>query len=160
MSTISIATELAEQYERAWRMFRAAVELFTEEQWRAGAISSLVPARHACHVVETADFYCASVPPDEFKWGSRVGGFWDTAPARNLPSQEHVLEYLDDVEQKVAAWLHGLTDEAMLGPDGMFPWTGRSLLGRAVYLLRHTQHHLAEMNAELRRRGRPVLDWR
>ena len=93
MSTISIATELAEQYERAWRMFRAAVELFSEDQWRAGAISSLVPARHACHVVETADFYCASVPPDEFKWGSRVGGFWDTAPARNLPSQEHVLEF-------------------------------------------------------------------
>lgn len=160
MSTISIGTELAEQYARAWQMLRSAVRELPEEQWRSGEVTSLVPARHACHVVETADFYSAAVPPDQFGWGRRIGGFWDAMPAGKLPPQGQLLEYLDEVARNIDSWLRASSDQDLLSPEELFPWTGRTVLGRALYLLRHIQHHLAEINAELRRRDLPILDWR
>jgi len=158
MGTISIAAELAGQFDRTWRMFRQAVERFPQDQWLAGDVTSLVPARQAYHVVEMADYF-TSPAPDQFAW-CRFGSFWDTSRVQKLPSRQELLAYLEEVQQRVDAWLGGRTDEEMLSPDALFGWTGQSLLGRAVHLLRHTQHHLAEMNAELRRRNLPILDWR
>jgi len=160
MSTISIGTQLAEQFGRTWQMLKQAVEELPEAEWRRAEVISLVPARHACHVVEAADFYSAAVPPDQFPWGRRIGGFWDAMSAGKLPAREQVLEYLDEVARNVDSWLRGSSDADLLSPETLFPWTGHSVLSRALYLLRHSQHHVAEINAELRRRALPILDWR
>lgn len=42
---------------------------------------------------------------------------------------------------------------------GIFPRTGSTVLGRAIYLLRNTQHHLAELSLELTRRGCASPEW-
>jgi hypothetical protein len=47
-----------------------------------------------------------------------------------------------------------------LSQEQQFPYTGPIILGRAMYLLRHNQHHLAEMCLELTRRGFQSPGWK
>jgi hypothetical protein len=42
---------------------------------------------------------------------------------------------------------------------GRLPWTGGTRLDRAIYSLRHSQHHLGQINAELRRKGVSRGEW-
>jgi hypothetical protein len=53
-----------------------------------------------------------------------------------------------------------MSDEDLLAPDPAFPGTGDAILGRALYLLRHHQAHLGEINADFRSRGLPRVEWR
>jgi hypothetical protein len=135
------------------------VRRFPAEQWRGGEIDYLIPARLALHVIEAAEFYSGD-SPEEFRWGSRFGVNCERTPPEQLPDQEAMLRYLDEVQARVETWLRGLTDADLLLPGQAFPWTGRCVLDRAIYVLRHTHQHIGEMNAELRRRGCPRAQWR
>jgi hypothetical protein len=78
---------------------------------------------------------------------------WEATPADQLPDRRPVLQHIDKVEKAVADWLDGLCDEGLLSAETGYPWTGTRQLGRALYLLRHTQNHIGEVNSEPRRRG-------
>jgi hypothetical protein len=52
-----------------------------------------------------------------------------------------------------------LVDSDLEAKETFFPWTGSTLLSRALYTLRHTQHHLAELSAELGQHGVNTPDW-
>ena len=85
---------------------------------------------------------------------------WEGAKPEQLPTQEQTLLYLNEVQPKVEDWLKETSDSELLSPDTEYPWTGGSVLSRALYLLRHNQSHLGELNAELRRRELPRAKWR
>ncbi|GAF93600.1 unnamed protein product [marine sediment metagenome] len=153
-----VAAEVYAQFRRAFSMLRGSIEAFGEEEWRGGDIDFLIPCRQAYHAIESVEYYLSEYP-GEFKWGHRFDGDWEGMPAGELPTQEEVLDYLDEMQATVDAWLKGLGDEGLLAPQKGFPWTGKTPLGRALYVLRHGQHHLAEMNTELRRRGIDRPDW-
>lgn len=146
-----------DQFERALAMFRGSVRSFPAEQWYRGELDYLRPAGLAYHLVETIDFYAGELPADQFPWGGRFGVDWEDHRSEHLPSQEQLLCYLDEVVPKLKDWLLG-TD--LLSPERTFPWSGSSGLSRALYLLRHVQHHLAEMSLELRQRGYASPEWR
>ncbi|UCD96137.1 MAG: hypothetical protein JSV35_06490 [Candidatus Bathyarchaeota archaeon] len=61
--------------------------------------------------------------------------------------------------KKSSDWLRGLSDAGLLSPEKAFPWTGKTKLGRVMYLLAHCRQHIGEINAELRRRGLPRVKW-
>ena len=67
-----------------------------------------------------------------------------------------MLGYLARVNARLETWL-AATD--FLAPETVYPWTGASVLSRAMYLLRHCQHHVAELYLELTRRGLPCPEW-
>jgi hypothetical protein len=157
MAQDRIAEALSDQFTRAWGMFREAVLAFPADEWRKGEMDYLRPAGVALHVVETADFYAGDQSADEFPWGGRFGVGWEDRRSERLPTQEQLIGYLDEVEKKVEAWLRS-TD--FLSQEQQFPHTGPIILGRAMYLLRHNQHHLAEMGLELTRRGFQGPGWK
>ena len=64
------------------------------------------------------------------------------------------------MKAEVATWLATLDDAALLKETSPGDWRGNCLLDLAMYLLRHSQHHLGELNAELRRRGIERPKWR
>ena len=97
-----------------------------------------------------------------FAFGSQ-GFEWEDATPEQFPTREQVLEYMNEMQTRVEAWLKGMKDSDLLSPDTSFdspPRMGGSVLGRAMYLLRHSQHHLGELNGELRRRELPRAEWR
>jgi len=163
MGAQPVVESLIEHYTRTWDMVRGAIEAFPDDGWRAGDVDQLVPARQALHIVETADYYSGEWEGAEMiPWGARLDYEWEACPRDKLPSQADLLSYLDEVKAKVEAWLTKRGDDGLLGepPDKCFPWTGACDLSRALFLIRHTHHHLGKIHSELRRRGIARPDWR
>ncbi|UCH57682.1 MAG: DinB family protein [Candidatus Bathyarchaeota archaeon] len=158
-TSYTISESLLETFKLTWDMCEDAIVKIPDEHWRTGDVDYLMPARLMYHILETADFY-SSPEPEGFPWGQRFDAdCWDALPER-LPSKDQALEYHREVREKVNGWLHGIGDTGLLSPETAFPWTGSSVLCRALYILAHYRQHLGEINAELRRRGLPRVEWR
>jgi len=156
---MAIGEVVAGQFARAWETLVEAIHQFPAEQWRTGETETLIPARLAYHLIEAAEFYSGTTS-EGFAWGRRFGADWEGAEPDQLPTQEQVLIYLEETQTRVDAWLRGMADADLLAADSSFLWTGSTTLDRALYLLRHNQHHVGELNAELRRRRLPRAEWR
>ncbi|HEY1064882.1 MAG TPA: DinB family protein [Pirellulales bacterium] len=154
MSEGKIGAVVARQYDRMWSSLRDAVSQLSDAEWRTSDCEWLAPIRLAYHLVETAEYYRGASPDD----GAEPLD-WDNGPTDALPSQQQLLLYLDRVQASVREWLTTSSDEAFLSPQTVFERTGETLLDRAIYSLRHSQHHLGQINAELRRKGLPRGKW-
>jgi uncharacterized damage-inducible protein DinB len=156
---MSIGAGLAGQFARAWAVLADTVQGCPAEEWARGEATSLVPARVALHTIETAEFYSREAP-DGSVWGHRFGLDWEAASPEELPSQEAMLAYLGEVRARLDKWLRAASDGDLLAAQDGFPWTGETRLETMIYLLRHTQHHAAQVAAGLRHRGLPMVEWR
>jgi hypothetical protein len=149
------AEALAEQFLRTLFMLRTAIETFSEKAWYEGETNYQRPAGLALHIVQTMDFY-STRKPGEASSDALAQVNWQVRDSSKLPSQEDIFRFLDRVEERLANFI----EEVDLGAEEtMFPWTGATLLSRAMYSLRHAQHHLADMAMELQRRGLTPPDW-
>jgi tetratricopeptide (TPR) repeat protein len=148
------AEALADQFIRALAMFREAVKAYPAEEWRKGEAACQRPAGLAMHLVGSIGFY-SSLKAGEGE-SERFDVDWEDKDASKLPSQDDLLSYLDEVE---ARWAGFLAEADLMAPEELFRWAGSTLLSRAAYVLRHTQHHLAEMCLELHTRGLKAPQW-
>ena len=157
MNPEAVSSSVIEQFNRGIAMFREAILAFPEDNWKMGETDYLRPVGVAYHVVETIQFYTGDLPADQFKWGGRFGVDWESPESGKLPSQPELLGYLDEVWSIARGWIasHDLTHA-----EEIFTWTGKTLLSRMGYVLRHTQHHTAEMALELTKRGYQAPDWK
>ena len=156
---MTIGETLIGQFDRVWQTLREGIEKIPEEHWRSGEIDFLVPARQGHHAIQAVEFYAR---PEEkgFDGTARFGVHGAKAPADKLPTQKQMLEYLEEIRERVSTLLGQMSDVQMLAPKKAFPWTGPNILARAVYTLRHTQAHIGELNSELRRRGLERAEWK
>lgn len=148
---------IANQFARAWAMLRTIITECPATQWQSPSSANdpfFVPARHALHVVETVDYY-TSDSPNDYSWGHRFGVDWETAPAENLPAKEDLLAWADEIGGHLQLKLRHIPVSA----PSAFPWTGDSVAEHWVYVLRHTQHHVAVLSTILRMRGLPPATW-
>ncbi|MBC7235036.1 MAG: DinB family protein [Chloroflexi bacterium] len=152
----SITEAVIRQFERQWKMMQEAIENCPDEEWYKGCTHFMVPARLAFHAIQAADFHL-SVAPARYDWG-RFGFDWEECEPTALPSRVDTLAFLDEVRAKIASKLDELEDRDLAGPDtptGYFP----TMADHLVYVLRHTQYHLGQLDAELHRRGLPSPQW-
>jgi hypothetical protein len=156
---MTIGESVADAFERTWIMYRSAVNDIPEEHWRAGDVDYLIPARQVYHVIEAAEYYSGATPKG-FPWGQRFGTNWEHGAPEELPTREQILEYLDEIQERVDTWLRRLKDPELLSPDPEFLWPDSSFLDRALYLLMHNRQHIGELNAELRHRELKRIHWR
>jgi len=153
-----IAASFKRQFDRMWKMLSEAIEKCPRDQWKkAPTHPFFVPSRLAYHVIEAVDFY-AGDSPEQFTAGERLGVGWRTAELENLASKDATLEYLRDTRREMAARLQNLSDTDFFGPNP-FPGRGKNLLELMAYTLRHSQHHLGQLNGELKRRGLQPARW-
>ena len=157
MSEMAMGKEVAEQFERVFYKFRETVEAFPEEEWRIGETPYQRPAGLAGHILATIDFYSSGLPAEEFPWGKRLGADWEDPNDEVLPSKELILDYLTEMEGRILRWTSRTDFSAT---ETLHPYTGETVLGRAMYVIRHCESHLAELSLELRRRGLLGPEWR
>jgi len=158
--TEPLAESVREQWARTWSMWDEMIRSIPDEEWASGEIDYLIPVRHLIHVTVGEDAFSADAPlddSDEAKWFGVPA--WETA-ASDLPGKEVALGKLAVFRSTVEARLSQLTDEALLEPEQVHPWTGQTRMSKMLFSLRHTQHHLGEVNAELIRRGIEGVRWR
>ena len=153
-----ISESIIENLSLTWKMYSDAINNIPDEEWKTGEIDYLVPARQILHGIETLDFYSV-MDPDVFTHGYRFNLDWQRASAEQLPSKDQLNTYLFEVKKKMEAWIMGLDDDLFHSPERLYPWTGSTLLGRLLYSLEHSRHHIGELNGELRRRGLPRIKW-
>ncbi len=151
----SLVRVLEAQYERLWAMLQQAVERCPDKFWVHSEHPFFVPARLAFHIVQAMDYHFAP-DPEAFDWHRYVDS-WETAPPEKLPDRAALMAYLDQVERRVCNRLESLGDEGLVEPDSS-PFFANAL-EHAVYTLRHSQHHLGQLNAELKKRNLPVAAW-
>jgi hypothetical protein len=140
MSTV-LTEDLLDQYNRAISMLRTTIGKFDEEQWTSGISWFQSPAKVAYHVIECLDAYFREEPDAEYAWGHRFGApFWELADDAQ-PSQGDLLEYLRELETRIARELSALADEDLAAPHDAEKRHAETRLGHYVYALRHTMHH-------------------
>lgn len=159
MSTYEITEELIDQFGRTWRELRDAVTKTPADEWRKGDTDYLIPARLAYHIVYSADSYATHRGYKEHRPYRRFKLNWEAATPDELPSREQLFTYINETEVAVKEWLLGLGDEGLLEEQVDYEWTGERRLGRALYLLRHNQWHIGELNALLCTRGLEPVEW-
>ena len=157
-SSSKISESIIENLTLTWQMYMEAINNIPSVEWNTGEIDYLIPARQILHGIETLDYY-STTAPDVFKHGHRFNLDWQRASPELLPNKSQLRTYLYEVKEKMESWIKCLDDEAFHSPELMFPWTGSTLLGRVLYSLEHSRHHLGELNGELRRRGLPRIKW-
>jgi len=157
MSIESVSSSIMDHFERALQMFKEAASAFPESEWKIGDTDYLRPAGAAYHVVESIRFYTGNTPHDKFNWGGRFNVDWESSDSEKLPSQQELLEYLDEVCADAREWIK--TND-LTQAERLFVWTGKTLLSRTAYLLRHIQHHTAEMALELTKRCYKAPEWK
>ena len=155
-----IAKALVSQYKSVWKMLQNAITNVSDEAWHDG-VGKWYFSQTAYHIIETAEFYLSS-DPDVMQWGARAGVVWDDVEdiqKELLPklTKELVNSYLQEIEQKWADTLKSASDSKLLETDG-FHWFS-SILDKLIYLLRHTNYHVGELNRALREWGLEPARW-
>ena len=169
MSDLTIVDELIDQFGRTWQELRDALTKTPAPEWRRanpgggdavpGAETDyLIPARLAYHILRTTDMYATHMGYEEYKPHRKYTLDWE-GPVDALPDREEVFTFVNECEVQVKEWLLDLGDEGLLEEEDKYPWTGERKLGRALYLLRHNQWHIAEINTLLRLRGLEPGEW-
>ena len=155
LETSPQAEALADQFLRAFMMLREAIQAFPEAEWRKGDTPYQRPAGLALHaLVSSRDYY--ALEPGDAEMADRFAD-WEDKDASRLLSQAEMLAYVDEVAMKAAEFL---ATADLTAEETQFRWAGSTLLGRAAYVLRHLEHHMAEMCLELHRRGFKSPQWR
>jgi uncharacterized damage-inducible protein DinB len=156
----SVRDSVLDHYRRQFVMLYDAMGRANKDAWSAPAPGAKALWQICAHTIETMDFYLSEIPAPEYPWNSRFGVDWeDTSPSR-VPSVEEMRAYAQEIEAKYAATLQDKEDADYCGPESVAPWTGARYLGKLFYVIRHTQHHLGEMNARLRIAGLDTVPWK
>ncbi|MHA2247250.1 MAG: DinB family protein [Candidatus Hodarchaeales archaeon] len=145
---------LFNEFERSWGMLKQAIKNIDSEYWsKMNNDWSFVGT--VLHIIETADYYRRN-DPKEMEWGKKVEINWetDTEEIRNKRvsniSKEDLLNYLEETENLLSNELKVLENDDFLKEDG-FTFQGlESVLHKLIHLLRHTMHHIGELNKTLR----------
>jgi uncharacterized damage-inducible protein DinB len=152
--------DLLDQFHRAIAMVRFTVEEFDDEQWLSGISWFQTPARVGYHLVETLDFYFSGKRDgQEFTYGHRFGGPWWEMEDAQLPGQEALLEYLDEVQARIEARFASVDDTELSAPFELYDWSGKTLLGHYAYALRHTMHHQGALSVLSTYHGHEGQNW-
>ena len=138
--------EILNQYGHFWRTYRDICKGFETHSWKTLGFGITQPDRLALHILQSAIFYMEGRMLLVRKDGSLIDNHSSELEKDALPDVDGVLFMLETVEEKIEAWIR---DMDFTGKNETYPWTGETALSVALFLLRHNQYHLGEMNALL-----------
>jgi hypothetical protein len=154
-----VTLTLIDHFNRTWEELKQAVKKTPAIEWVKGKSDYLIPARLAYHILFVTDMYTTDMGYEEYKPHRKYKLDWEATPADQLPTQEEIINLIDETAQTAVQWLNDLGEAGLLQEEKQYPWTGTCKLGRVIYTLRHNQWHIAEMNTLLRERGLESGDW-
>jgi hypothetical protein len=149
------AEALTDQYLRLFSMLRIAIDRVPGKEWRKGDSRYQRPVSLVLHLLQSIDFYSARTRGDNSGDPLYLIN-WQGPDSSRLPDKQTTLKYLKLCEERLANFLATADFEA---DEEFFPWTGSTVLSRAVYCLRHSQHHFAHLTMVMDNKGLNPPDW-
>ena len=154
---IIITTALKKSFRNTIGLIRDTIEKAEDDKWRQGEHFFHVPAKVAYHNIECLDFYFRPDGMEKFTWGHRFGKPYWKLSNNDQPTQQELLDYLDEIKERIFAHFDALTDEMLTNPFPNNPeWTR---IEQYLYALRHTDHHQGTLSALADLLGIPSADW-
>lgn len=147
--------EIMNQYSHFWRTYRKVCSDFDLKSWKESGFGITQPGRLALHILQSTIFYVEGKEPLVLKDGSPVECHSAEMDREALPDLENILFCLETVEKKTEDWINNMEFESR---NEKFPWTGETAFSVALFVLRHSQYHLGEMNAMLNEQFRGKAD--
>jgi uncharacterized damage-inducible protein DinB len=157
----TLVAVLRDQWTRVWDMWEEMIRSIPDNEWEEGDIDYLIPVRHLVHVLVCEDAFTQDLPLEQYDERSlfEVRGCGLGTPVTKLPNRATALSKLAEIRTNVEEKFSKLDDSALLEIEQVHPWTGETRMGKLLYILRHSQHHLGEVNAEMSRRGIKAATW-
>ena len=152
-------SELLDHFERQFKTLDTVYDRANEGAWAYADQRLKGTWQWMAHLLETIEYYLGRFDVDSFPWGHRFGVDWEDSQAQPVPSPEAMRAYQEDVRAFTAQVLGNKTDAELLTPESAHPWTGQTYLGKLLYVMRHTQQHIGDINRVLRLNGCDALDW-
>jgi len=126
--------ELESAYESTLHMLTDGIEKMPDDVWRKGADQYLIPVRIAYHTIIGLEWLATELPPEEHKHTRRYDLNW-MGSVDEMPSREEMLQDIQWIRGRIDRWFEKWA-QAEAGSQG-----GEERLGKALYFLRHSQHH-------------------
>ena len=156
---MGLVDEFSNHFGRQFETLDGVYERASESAWTYQDARVKGVWQWLLQILETVEFYLSEKPADQFSWGHRFGVDWENDQAERIPSKDEMRAYQKDVEQLVRQALDDKSDQDMTAPETVAPWTGKTYLGKLLYLMRHTQQHIGDINRVLRANGDEALEW-
>jgi hypothetical protein len=153
---------LKDQWSRVWDMWEEMIRTIPDDEWAKGKTGYLTPAHHVIHTLDCACVLTGDVPDqyDPSEWyGAEIKASPFEIPLEILWSKKVALAKLSKTRAILEDRLTEFDSETLLEPEEVHPWSGRTRMDKMLYVLRHSQHHLGAVEAELSRRGITAATW-
>jgi hypothetical protein len=135
--------EIVTAFGQTVEMFEDGVRNTTDLCWRNGFSNFLVPVRIAYHIMIGLEWFVSSLPEQEHRKARRLNLNWK-GPVEALPDRRALLEDLAWMNDRITEWFSDWKRTFTRGGDCSYQ------LKKALYFLRHTQHHIGEYSATAR----------
>lgn len=159
---LSVGLILSKEFKNSWNILRQAIENITDEHWLE-IVNDWSFSWTVCHIIETAEFYSRNTP-EGMEWGKITGINHETdtdemkIQKQARITKELLLNYLDEIEERITTYIENTSDEDLFEKDGFDPHL-KSILEKLLYLLRHNMHHIGELNKALRDWNCQRISW-
>jgi hypothetical protein len=120
-------------FNHTLRMFEDGIRKVPDEYWRQGISDFLIPVRIAYHIMIGLEWFVTPLSEDEHRKTRRYNLNWEGAVV-DMPDRRLMLDDLAWMKERIAEWFAE-------GEPRM------SRFGKALYFMRHTQHHIGEFSA-------------
>jgi hypothetical protein len=141
-----VNNEFIHQYGHTWRVFERLVKDFDPDAWLHTGRGAIRPARLAFHILQSTRYYIQDSSALAFASGKLFESNWATVAEENLPSQNDILECIQILQAKTDQWLSAMD---LIAENTAFQWAGKTKLGVAIFLLRHSLFHIGELSSLL-----------
>ncbi|MHB9134702.1 MAG: hypothetical protein ACYDBB_26825 [Armatimonadota bacterium] len=134
------------------QMLEDGIRKIPDSYWRQGSDDHLIPVRIAYHTFIGLEWLVTNLPEEEHRRTRRYNLNWQ-GPVADMPDRQVMLDDLAWMTGRIDDWFAAWEREAAEGVD-----TTRRLK-KALYFLRHTQHHIGEFSAAARLLGQERPAW-
>jgi hypothetical protein len=96
--------------------------------------------------LQAVKYYIEDQSVTEFVSGKSFDIDSAAAEVQDLPSREDIIDCIDRISKLTENWL---AEMDYLSPNETFSWAGKTKLGVAIFLLKHSIYHLGELSSLL-----------
>jgi uncharacterized damage-inducible protein DinB len=143
------------EYYALIEMLQKAINICSKELWDRKT-EGIPFWQLAYHSVYYLDFYLGE-SPKKHEQRFDIKENLDERMKKIL-TKEQLKTYLIEVKEKCDRVLEGLSTKELEGKNSYF-WTGPTLAHRLVYNIRHSQHHVGQLNLILRQNENKTVKW-
>jgi hypothetical protein len=124
-------------------MLEDGIAKIPDDQWRNGTEWYLVPACVTYHIIMGLEWFITTLPPREHIEQRRFK-LDESTPADEMPDRSTTIEDLAWITGRIEDWFSQWSQEATDDKGNA------SRMQKALYFLRHTQHHIGEFSTAVR----------